>query len=170
MIKTLSKQQEQYTIEKTEYFLQQAAMIYHCQFDPVTIKFDLTGRSAGMYVRKENQYMIRYNAYIFAKYFEENLSTTVPHEVAHYITDMMFKSVYPHGKEWRQIMYSFNTDPKRTCDYDLEGIQIKTQKRHGYHCKCMTHQLSSTRHNKIQRGKACYFCQQCHQELVLKKT
>ena len=121
-----------------------------------------------MYRRKQDHRVIRYNPYLFAKYFADSLTLTVPHEVAHYITDMMFTCVRPHGKEWREVMQVFGADTTRTCDYDLEGIPVRISKRHDYKCSCMTHELGIRRHNKIQKRTARYYCKKCNEELILK--
>jgi len=60
-----------------------------------------------MYRANKNHRVIRYNPYIFAKSFEDNLGLTVPREVAHYVTDMMFGHSRPHGKEWHEVMRAF---------------------------------------------------------------
>ena len=170
MIDPINESQKNLVIDKTEYFLHQACEIYQHNFDSITVDFDLKGRVAGMYRRKRNERVIRYNPYLFAKYFEDNLTLTVPHEVAHYITDMMFTRVRPHGKEWREVMHAFGADATRTCNYDLEGIPVRLSKYHDYHCFCMTHELSSRRHNKIQKRNARYYCRKCKEELTLKKA
>ncbi len=172
MIDPINEAQKNIVIDKTEYFLHQACEIYQRNFKPIIVDFDLKGRVAGMYRRKQNQRVIRYNPYIFAKYFEDSLETTIPHEVAHYVTDMIFTGgryqPRPHGKEWQEVMQAFGADASRTCDYDLEGIQVRISKRHDYHCQCMTHELSSLRHNRIQKRTARYFCKKCNEELMLK--
>lgn len=172
MIDPINKTQKNLVIDKTEHFLHQAGEIYQRNFEPIDVVFDLKGRVAGMYLRQQNQRVIRYNPYLFAKYFADSLTLTVPHEVAHYITDMMFaRAIYrprPHGKEWREVMQVFGADATRTCDYDLEGIPVRICKRHDYQCSCMTHELSSQRHNKIQKRTARYFCKKCNEELMLR--
>ena len=169
MIAPINESQKNLVIDKTEYFLHQASEIYQRNFEPVAVDFDLKGRVSGMYLRKQNKRVIRYNPYLFAKYFDVSLTLTVPHEVAHFITDMMFtRARYrprPHGKEWKEVMQAFGADATRTCDYDLEGIPVRISKRYDYHCQCMTHELSSQRHNKIQKRTARYFCKKCNEEL-----
>jgi len=172
MITPINEAQKSLVIDKTEYFIHQACEIYQRSFEPIAVDFDLKGRVSGMYRRKQNQRVIRYNPYLFAKYFEDSLTLTVPHEVAHYVTDVMFtRARYrfrPHGKEWRQVMQAFGTDASRTCDYNLEGIPVRAYQRHEYHCLCMTHEISSRRHNKIQNSNARYHCKKCNEELTLK--
>lgn len=166
MIEPIDEFQKKCVIEKTSYFIDKACKIYQRNFEPIVVDFDLKGRISGMYRRKRNHRVIRYNPYMFAKYFEDSLETTVPHEVAHYITDMMFHQCRPHGNEWREVMQAFGADPSRTCDYDLEGIPIRVYQRHVYHCLCMTHELTSRRHNKIQNRNARYHCKKCNEELT----
>ncbi len=170
MIDPINESQKLLVIDKTEYFLHQACEIYQRYFKPITVDFGLKGRVAGMYRRKRNQRVIRYNPYLFAKYFADSLTSTVPHEVAHYITDMMFARVRPHGEEWQEVMQVFGADTSRTCDYDLEGIPVRIGRRHNYQCSCMTHEITTRRHNKIQNNKARYYCKQCKGTLVFKEA
>ena len=40
--------------------------------------------------------------------FEDHFHETVPHEVAHYIVDQLFKpgpALKPHGVEWKKVMW-----------------------------------------------------------------
>jgi len=109
MIDPINKAQKNLAIDKTEYFLHQACEIYQRNFEPIAVDFDLKGRVAGMYRRKQNQRVIRYNPYLFAKYFEDSLTLTITHEVEHYITEMMFAGARyrprPHGKRQSRTMY-----------------------------------------------------------------
>lgn len=170
MIDPINKTQKNLVIDKTDYFLHKASEVYQRNFEKIEINFDLKGRVAGMYRRKRNQRVIRYNPYLFAKYYEDNIQTTIPHEVAHYVTDMMFVCARPHGKEWREVMQAFGADASRTCDYDLVGIPTRVHQRHGYQCACMTHEITTRRHNKIQNNKARYYCKQCKETLIPKKA
>lgn len=125
-----------------------------------------------MYRVTKNQRQIRYNPYIFSKYFDDNLAVTVPHEVAHYVADVVYgiKNIRPHGKQWKMLMDRFGADASRTCSYDLSGIPVRAARRHAYSCECSTHKLTSIRHNKIQRGTARYFCKTCRTELIPAST
>jgi SprT protein len=113
---------------------------------------------------------IRYNPYIFSKYFEDNFNTTIPHEVAHYISDIVYglKNIRPHGKEWKKIMQAFGADASVTATYDLSGIPLKKQTYFTYQCDCREHQLSSIRHNKIKEHRYQYFCNVCKQVIQYK--
>ncbi len=164
--------QQQQVIERTSDLLQQCQNHFGRAFKPIDLRFDLRGRSSGMYVLKHKQRYLRFNPFIFAKYFDDNLATTVPHEVAHYVSDILFgiKNIRPHGKEWQAIMHTLGVEPKVTGNYNLSGIPLKQQRRFAYACGCMTHQLTTTRHNKIITGKARYYCRKCDRQLSQKKS
>jgi SprT protein len=166
-IEPIDINQQQQVITLTEEYITRAGQIYARSFDPVPVLFDLPGRTAGMYKIKRNKKMIRYNPWLFAKNFNEHLESTVPHEVAHYISDEIYglDKIRPHGKEWQSVMAHFNADASVTGDYDLEGVPQRTLKRFAYRCACSLHELTVRRHNKITRRRAIYHCLKCGSEL-----
>lgn len=153
---------------ETRRYIEMAGAAFGRSFDPIGVLFDLGGRAAGMYRVHGGRRVIRYNPFLFAKYFEDNLAVTVPHEVAHYVTDMRYgiRNVRPHGAEWREAMALFGADPAVTCNYDLDGIPVRVQRRFSYRCRCTRHQLTTRRHNRVSRGEMRYFCRRCGAELV----
>lgn len=159
--------QQQQVIALTAHYIRRAGEIFGREFKPIPVSFDLVGRAAGMYRVRFWQRRIRYNPYLFAKYFDDNLAVTVPHEVAHYITDCVYglRRIRPHGPQWQALMRAFGVEPKRTCDYDLAGIPRRVQRRHPYQCGCRGHQLSRRRHNLVLRGRVRYICKACGGEL-----
>ncbi len=167
IVDPISLDQQQLVIERVAELLLQCEQKYNRSLKPLEIRFDLSGRSSGMYVIRQKQKYFRFNPFIFAKYFDDALATTVPHEVAHYVSDILFgiKKIQPHGKEWQAIMHSMGVEPRVTGDYDLTGVPVKRQRRFDYVCACMTHQLTTTRHNKILKNKASYSCQKCGEAL-----
>lgn len=154
--------------QATEHCLRRAGAICRRDFAPIPVTFDLAGRCAGMYRIRQGRRCIRYNPYLFAKYFEENVAVTVPHEVAHYVTDMLhgLHRVRPHGLEWQTVMRSLGVEPRACGDYDLAGVPVRRQRRFDYACVCTTHRLSAQRHNKVHRGEALYRCRRCGGPLV----
>ena len=174
-IEPLDGSRQQRVIERSRYYIELAEQLFSIRSKPVDILFDLRGRSVGMYrvysstrrILGRRKREIRYNPFIFAKYFEDNYDTTVPHEVAHYISDLIYglKNIRPHGEEWKAIMHAFGADSKVTADYDLEGIPRRQQTYHPYLCACRQHQLSTTRHNRIRKRRGRYYCQFCQQIL-----
>jgi SprT protein len=204
LVKPIDDAQRQRVIDETIACIHKADYLFNQSFDLIPVSFDLMGRTAGMYRVRNGQRVIRYNPWLFARYFEDNLANTVPHEVAHYVVDMVYgcvqrsvahlrnrkknpsltglfklrkagtvghaHAVRPHGKEWQALMTAFGADTRRTCSYDLDGIPVRSQKRHRYHCPCSTHLLSTCRHNKIRNKTARYFCRQCCAELIMQKA
>ncbi len=154
---------EQYIRDLTGEYIYRAGKIYNREFPTIPVIFDLKGRAAGMYRVQSGERVIRFNPYIFAKYPDDNIASTVPHEVAHYVVDMLYgvTHVRPHGAEWQKVMLALGAEPKVTANYDLSGIPVRRQRRHAYQCDCTIHQISAARHNKIRLGKARYFCRYC---------
>jgi SprT protein len=144
-----------------------AGQIYNKSFSAIPITFDLRGKCAGMYQRKGRERRIRFNPWLFAKYYKHSNEQTVPHEVAHYITDCLwrFRRVKPHGKEWQSVMQTFGVEPKVTGSFDLTGIPTKQCQRFSYSCGCKINQISLIRHRRVQSGQAEYRCKDCRQLL-----
>jgi SprT protein len=163
LIEPINQQQMQQVVESTHDYLQRAAELFARSFAQIPVHFDLRGRAAGMYTVRSGVAKIRYNPHIFAKYFSSSLHTTVPHEVAHYVTDQLYglHNIRPHGREWQQVMRAFGVRPQATGNYDLTGVPVRRQRRFSYQCACREHQLSCVRHNKIQRRQMRYLCQLC---------
>lgn len=162
-IQPITPRQQQQVLAATQACIEQAGALFRKKFKPIPVYFDLRGRSAGMYRLRGGQRSIRYNPYLFAKYFEDNLATTVPHEVAHYVTDMLFgiRRIRPHGPEWQEVMQSLGVQPRATARYDLDGIPVRRQQRFPYRCGCTNFELTTCRHNKVRRGLAEYRCRKC---------
>ena len=171
MIEPISRELEQEVICATERYIQEASSLFNHPFRMIPIHFNLKGLSAGMYCVKGTERMIRYNPFHFAKYFQINLTETVPHEVAHYITDILYglNKIRPHGEEWQTIMQRFGVEPKVSCDYDMAGIPVRKNKTHEYFCGCKIHHLTTYRHNRIRRRRAQYYCLSCDGQLTRRK-
>jgi len=164
---SLDQSQRNKVIAKTQFYIELANKQLQLQIDSIEIMFDLKGCSSGMFVVKQDRQYIRYNEIIFSHYFDDNLNNTVAHEVAHYVVFCLhgIRKVKPHGIEWKQVMALFEVKPEVTSSYDTSILPLHRQKQHRYSCACMTHQLSTTRHNKVQGKKAVYKCRKCRQSL-----
>ena len=168
MIQPIGTDLQQRVRDATLRHVDRAGALFDRRFDPVPVLFDLRGTAAGMFKAHGRRRWIRYNPWIFAKYFEENLRDTVPHEVAHYIVHELYgrRRVRPHGPEWQALMALFGADPEVTFKLDLEGVPRRRQATHAYRCDCREHQVSTTRHNRVLRGTGRYHCRYCDGELV----
>lgn len=136
----------------------------------VRIDFNLRGAAAGQYRVRNGVPEIRYNPYLFARYFADNLTNTVPHEVAHYIVDLVYgaRNVKPHGIEWRQVMNTLGAPASRVHNYDLTDVPQRRVRRYTYECNCREHELSSIRHNRMLNGKVRYYCRLCQAQLTIR--
>ena len=176
LIEPLSDEQQQFVIAQTHHYIEQATELFAIKRKAVEINFNLKGRSAGMYrthgrfgkVKRE----IRYNTFIFSKYFEDNLKNTVPHEVAHYVSDIAYglKNIKPHGVEWKNIMAAFGADASVTANSDLSGIPLRRKTTYTYLCECREHELGPVRHKRISSRRNQYYCRNCKQVLVIKDS
>lgn len=167
-IDPIDSRQQQHVVNLTCDYIRQAEVLFDRAFDPVEVLFDLRGQSAGMYRIKNGVRHIRYNPWLFAKYYDANLAQTVPHEVAHYITERLYglRSVLPHGKQWQSVMRAFGVEPVRTCRFDMTGIPVRQVRRFKYRCQCAEHELTSRRHSQVLQGRAFYQCKQCGERLM----
>jgi SprT protein len=159
----IDTQQRALVMAATVDYTQRGERLFERQFDRIPVVFDLRGRAAGMYRVKGLGLEIRYNPFIFARYFDDCLRRTVPHEVAHYLCHQVYgwATGRPHGSEWQRLMQLFGADARRTHSYDLEGLPMRTANRYNYRCDCRNHQLGSRRHSRVRRGEAIYRCCQC---------
>lgn len=164
----IDAQQREQVIAETQRYVDIAARELEYPFAAVPVSFDLSGTTAGMFRGEGEQCSIRYNPWIFGKYFTENLRATVPHEVAHYVVHQLYgrRRVKPHGSEWRAVMALFGADDEVTFKLDLSGIPRRRQRTHPYRCACREHEVSTTRHNRIMRGSGRYLCRYCNNELI----
>lgn len=134
--------------------------------DPV-VRFDLRGQAAGQAVwgRKQRP-VLRFNLDIARRHREDFVERTVAHEVAHLVTAACHGRTRPHGAEWRAVMAFLGiADATRCHDYALDESGVRRQRRWGYACACSQHELSTTRHNRIQAGDRQYHCRRCGEAL-----
>lgn len=151
---------------RTLVLLDRAARHFAITAPQVEIRFDLKGRSAGQVRRQAGAvWTIRYNPLLLARHGEDFLARTLPHEVAHVMAFRLHgPRISPHGVEWRELMRFFGADPSRCHDFDVSDLGVRTLNRYHYRCGCGTHQLTSIRHRRIQRGQR-YLCRACGQAL-----
>jgi SprT protein len=168
VVQPIGKAEQSQVRQATEYYIRRAEELFDRRIDRVPVQFDLKGRTAGMFKYIGERRLIRYNPWIFGKYFEENLRDTVPHEVAHFVVHEVYprRGVKPHGAQWQDLMGQFGADPEVTFDLDLEGIPQRSQKTYRYHCGCQVHEVSTTRHNRVQKRRVNYHCVTCDGCLV----
>ena len=186
IIAPINAEQQQQVQQEVQRYLTMGERLYSCAIPAIPVLFDLKGKTAGMYRVKTSiasqkggfsvsevsevivpERVIRFNPWLFAKYSDDSWKNTIPHEVAHYISDCVYglKAIRPHGKEWAEIMRRLGAEPIIRANYDLSGIPTRRMTQYTYRCACRNVKLSSYRHKKVQRGLQRYRCRHCASEL-----
>jgi len=138
------------------------------------VRFTKRGKTAGCVTYKglQDPY-INFNMVLLKENFDDFVSQTVPHEVAHYLTWVLYGLQYTnkgrriiHGKDWKNMMSYLGVESSRCHSYNTANSTVRKMKVFEYKCDCMTHELTSIRHNKVLRGKAKYCCSKCGSKLV----
>jgi len=142
----------------------------------IDIKYDLRGRCAGQYTRVNRSGLhksvglsyrsFRFNPVLLQENYEDYLENTVPHEVAHYITDLVYPHAKPHGREWKGVMESvLGVSATRCHKYDTTNSRVRTVRRVAYTCACgHEHNVTVNMHNKILRGSV-RICKKCRTQI-----
>jgi SprT protein len=190
IIEPIDKAKQSEAIARVQYYIDLASSLYQEKIPAIDVVFNLRGKAAGMYrcfrphkstkldVFKtlnnsispaSSRRQIRFNPWLFAKYPEDSYDNTIPHEVAHYISDCLYSlnNIKPHGSEWKMIMRDFGAVPNVRGKYTLEGIPVRNIRRYKYQCSCRQVGLTSHRHRKVRQGIQQYRCRDCRQVLVL---
>lgn len=162
-------EQAQCIRERVALECERAAALLGVELPPPVVKLDLSGATAGMFCRQGANEWLRFNPWLFAKEFDRHLHDTVIHEVCHYAIYRLLggqRRIKPHGPEWQGLMTAMGAQPLATFTADLSDIPVRRQRRFHYQCACQTHEVSATRHHRIQRKRAEYRCRYCDSTLV----
>jgi SprT protein len=150
--------------ERVDAVLQQASgfcRVRGVRLPQPEVRFDLTGQTAGQ-VRWERRRppVLRFNLSLAAGHLDDFLAVTVVHEVAHLAVAACHPRARPHGPEWRAMMQLLGvTEPTRCHDYT--PVPARRQRRWAYRCGCREHQLTTTRHKRVEAGAVRYHCRVC---------
>jgi len=157
---TLPAELQHQLLEAVERRFRQAEAFFGRAFPRPRIRCDIRGQAAGMAYPQTNR--LRFNPYFLRHAPHPFLREVIPHEIAHLLAYTLHGKVRPHGREWQRLMHEvFTIAPRRTHDFSLEALPAQ---RHAYRCGCSEHQLTTIRHNRIQRGVE-YRCRHCQQPL-----
>ncbi len=131
------------------------------QLPPPTLEFYRGRTDAGRAHQREQR--IEINLDLLERYPDAMLGETIAHELAHLLVFRLFgRRARAHGTEWQAMMREwFGVEPQRTHNFDLQGLQVRRQQRHLYHCGCREHRMSTVRHRRALRGVdyRCVACQ-----------
>lgn len=159
---------EDEVVGETKKYLEMATKTFpHSKIEKckLQIKFNIKGQTAGqVQYKKNNEFIIRYNPTLLVNgEYKDFLEETVPHEVAHVITHIVYGKVKPHGSEWKRIMRSFGKNPQTYHNYNLK--KSRNVKKFRYKCKCKHHFVGLKVHKKIHLGYS-YSCKKCKNDLI----
>jgi predicted SprT family Zn-dependent metalloprotease len=130
--------------------LKLAKTLYNLDINP-TIRFDLTGRCAGIAGRKNNEYYLRFNTTMMMDLgWDHILNDTVPHELAHLVCYKNPRLGSRHDAGWKKICMALGGNGKRCHDE-----QVIYSRGDTYTCNTTTgHTLTigSAVHRKILLG------------------
>lgn len=155
---------------ETETAIRKAQEVFGITLPRIPVRMNLKGQCAGQFWPMK---YFRFNVELLSLNPKE-IRSTCWHEVGHYVTRFIYghsylgKKVQPHGKEWKSVMRSLGQEPERCHNMDVSKTIVRKQKRHEYICKCKTFKLTTTRHNKILKGKL-YRCKVCGETLRKRK-
>lgn len=145
--------------------------------DRLTVRYDLGGSTAGQIniLRRGGEWRpdlrvsrVRFNQAILDRFPERFIARTVPHEIAHYIADVLHpRSRQHHGATWKAVMSMLGLEASRCHSYDTTGI-AKRRRTFAYNCNCegKTHGISAVKHNRLLRRTHRYVCLTCRQPIL----
>lgn len=136
---------------------------YGVKMPAVDIRFDLTGRCAGVAGWKPNgvggrTYYLRFNVThmsLGGATWEHLLNDTVPHEVAHTVCQAFPQYGKNHNSGWKSVCVAIGGNGKRCYSKEDAPEAIAHQRPFTYTTSLgQTVSVSVRIHNKIQRGTA----------------
>lgn len=129
------------------------------------------------YINYPKEIIINLNEYLLNELKELYINEVLVHEYAHAVIKMIYpdgynrysyKRVQPHGKEFKKICRLFGIDGKATTTIanNISFGKRRNIKKFYYKCNCVGYkELTTIRHNKVQRGQAEYACSICKNKL-----
>ena len=134
---------------------------YNVKFKKPTVHYNVRGTTAGK--AWYTKWIIGFNPVLLNENIDDFIARTVPHEVAHLATELIYPHAHragfgrkrsPHGTEWASIMTALGVDASRCHSYDVTNAKVKRTNTYTYKCSCCGHkfELGAKRHAKIERG------------------
>jgi len=127
-------------------------------FPEPKVRMDLTGKVAGMFHSKDT--LLRFNLALMLENKEDFLFSTVPHEVAHFVVNIIAPCSPPHGTVWQAVMKLFGVSNPQTCHSYKVPPPKRRKKPYIYRCSCQEHSFTEQKHNYARSGIS-YTCRRC---------
>jgi SprT protein len=128
-----------------------------------TVRFDLRGRTAGEAWATD----IRLNVHLLNEFYDEMLSVTLPHEIAHCVViQNCGYAEAPHGWRWREVMRAFGLPPNRAHSMPTKAARVH-KRPHKYVCGPCGKEwyLTDRMHRSIESGRY-RICSSCRTRLI----
>lgn len=120
----------------------------------VIIRNDIRGQHAGQAMRRGKTYTLRFNPEAITNYFQEMLTDTIPHEVAHIVCFIRPDLGKNHDAGWKRVCRMLGGDDSRTHTMNLSAGKAKTE--YDYMVSGEIVKLGPKRHARLQRGETTY--------------
>jgi SprT protein len=152
---------------------------YGVTIDSPTVVYKKRGTAAG--TANYRTWTIDLNPVLLMENVDSFIARTVPHELAHLITDKVYPEAHSteivrthrglrrtkrdvHGQYWQSVMRALGADPSRCHSYDTTNSKIhKTTTKHEYRCSgCgVVVAVGGRRHSALQSNPRAVYHQAC---------
>ncbi len=119
-------------------------------------RFPRTGKAVGkVFLRPDGTITFQVTREAMARWPEETLAETLPHEVAHLVCRAEFPGARPHGRRWREICRALGGSGERSHGHPASAA--RRCRRYLYQTACGEQfWLGPVRHRRAQRGTVYY--------------
>lgn len=128
--------------------------------EDVAVRIDIRGRCAGQAgyrtVYGERRYFLRFNIEAVEKHWDEQVNSTIPHEVAHLICYLRPELGKNHNSGWRRVAVSLGDKKAGARTHSMELTSAKAKTEYVYNVNGNKVVLGPKRHSKLQKGVATY--------------
>lgn len=170
---------QQRVADKVQESIKTVERYYNREFALPEISYTLRGVVAGN--ANSDCWRIKINPILLKENVDDMVNHTVPHEVAHLITNTVYgygREVKSHGWQWKTVMKVLGVQPHRCHSYDTSNSRVKTNVKNKflYTCSCEhEHIIGPVRNRKMQlrlqaNRPSGYRCRTCKSSLVFVKA
>lgn len=141
---------------KVQECIARAEQKFGIKMPQVQVRFDLTGRAAGMAGMRYGNFYLRFNTNhmrLGGKTWEHLLNDTVPHEVAHTVCQAFPKFGRNHDAGWKRVCIALGGNGTR-CYSEQDAPEAVAAQRPYVYITTNGHEVRVTKviHSKIQNG------------------
>lgn len=156
----MMQQQIEQIRAKVQQCIQTAEAKFGIKMPNVQVRFDLSGRAAGMAGMRYGSFYLRFNVNhikLGGKTYEHLLNDTVPHEVAHTVCQAFPKFGRNHDAGWKRVCIALGGNGSR-CYGENDAPEAVAQQRPWVYITTTGHEVRVTNviHKKIQNQHAGY--------------